>query len=68
MNSPLRSYLVIGGVLSVGYIVWKILSQTDDFLDRAKTQKIIEEIKHQILIATINFSFGVKNALENTLN
>lgn len=58
MSDQIRNLLVIGGLIGASYFAFtKFISEA---LPIKTVRKLAQEIKHQILIVTINFSVGAK--------
>jgi hypothetical protein len=54
MNEQLRNLLLIGGLIGVGYVAFN--RYTSDALPLKFLCKLAQEIKHQMLIVTINYA------------
>lgn len=69
MNEQTRNLLICGALLGAGYLAFTKYSQNGiQALPLPKTRRITQEIKHQILIVSINFAQGARNATENLRN
>lgn len=59
MQQQLRTYLVAAGVLTGFYALYNYMNHSHKSLDLKLTQKIAQEIKHQMMIVSINFADGI---------
>ena len=53
----LKNYLILAGVVGASYFAYNHFTQKT--IPLKLTQKIAQEIKHQMLIVTINFAEGI---------
>ena len=53
----LKNYMILAGLVGASYIVYERFKQAT--ISLALTQKIAQEIKHQMMIVTINFAEGI---------
>jgi hypothetical protein len=56
MDDKLRNLLLIGGLIGVGYVAFNRL--TSEALPLKFVCKLAQEIKHQMLIVSINYASG----------
>lgn len=57
MQNKLKTYLLAAGCVGASYALFNYLfSEKVQTLPVSQTQKILQEIKHQMLIVCINFS------------
>lgn len=71
----LKRYLIISGVLGISYMGFKYLtnikskSSTEGrTITIEKTRKILQEIKHQMLIVCISFAEGIKKNMTQNIS
>ena len=57
MKADLRNYLIMAGVIGAGYALYNRYSTKT--IPIQLTRKIAQEIKHQMMIVTINFAEGI---------
>ena len=57
MKDSLKTYLLLAGALGTTYAVYNYFSQKT--ISLKMTTKVAQEIKHQMMIVTINFAEGV---------
>lgn len=69
MNDQTRNLLIFGALIGAGYLAFSRYAQNDvQSLTLEKTRRITQEIKHQILIVSINFAQGARANKEKILN
>lgn len=62
MDPQLQKLLLFGGLIGVGYLAFN--KYTEHALPLNLTRKLVQEIKHQVLIVAINYAEGCKTHLE----
>lgn len=68
MDSQLKTYLVAGGALLASYAILNYyFKEKVKSLSLDLTRKISQEIKHQMLIACVNFSEGIKTHVNSKI-
>lgn len=58
MNKELKALVLVAGALGLSYVIYNKMN-SPVILDLGMTRKILQEIKHQMLIVTINFAEGI---------